>query len=217
MEEYYGMVGDPLVDELMSVDGYDDDGISGIAIGDPVIGDIIGDIVGDIVGAPAAARVRALARRDPRQALQAARAALLAKQGAQMAAARAVNPAARQYNPPNWDKSRELPLGIPTTNFLANQSLAIEVRPNVPYRSRRLYVPSTIGVNFLLTDVKVGANSQNMGSGPIPCEIFSEVSVGNNMLLDTCELGQTITLFLQNTTGAAQTFNGNFLGAAVRN
>jgi len=112
-------------------------------------------------------------------------------------------------------KSREYPVGFPTTVIAAGATVNIFLQPQVPFRGRRLIVPSDIAGALLINDLKVGKNSQFATQGPVPARVYSEFGVGVDMNLDTAQISQQISLNVTNTSGAAVTFNAAILGTAV--
>ena len=95
---------------------------------------------------------------------------------------------------------REFPIGFTSpTAVPAAQTGQIEVKPQVLFRGERLAVPNSLVLNFNISDVKVGKDSQLAAPGDMPAECFSNISVGVRMQLDTAEPGITITLFPKNT------------------
>jgi hypothetical protein len=95
---------------------------------------------------------------------------------------------------------REFPIGFTSpTPIGAALTGSIEVKPQVLFRGERLAVPNSIVLNFNISDVKVGKDSQLAAPGDMPAECFSNISVGVRMQLDTAEPGITITLFPRNT------------------
>jgi hypothetical protein len=113
--------------------------------------------------------------------------------------------------------SREFPVGFESAAGIAAAGTAtLEVKPQVYYRGERLAVAASIATNFDLTDIKVGKDSQLAVSGNMPCECFSNVSVGVRMILDTAEPGIVIDLFIINTTAATtSTFRAVLFGTII--
>jgi hypothetical protein len=95
--------------------------------------------------------------------------------------------------------TREFPIGFTlNTPIPPNTTQQVEVKPQVLFRGERLAVPNSIVLNFQVSDLKVGKDSQLASPGNMPAECFSNVSVGVRMQLDTAEPGITITLFMFN-------------------
>lgn len=113
-------------------------------------------------------------------------------------------------------KSRRYPLGFPTTAVSASGGTAsASAQPQIPFRGERLIIPSDFAGALLITDVKVGKNSQLAAANPLPARAFTEFGWGVDMHLDTADISQFISLNLTNNSGNSVTFNGMFLGRAV--
>jgi hypothetical protein len=113
-------------------------------------------------------------------------------------------------------KGREYPLGFPATVLAAGQVASIVTQPQVPFRGRRLIVPSDIAGAILINDLKVGKNSMfASASGPVPARGFTEFGVGVDLNLDTAQISQQISLNVQNVSGASVTFTAMLIGTAV--
>lgn len=112
-------------------------------------------------------------------------------------------------------KAREYPLGFPTTAVAAGAATTITTQPQVPFRGRRLIVPSDIAGSFLINDLKVGKNSMFPTSNPVPARAFTELGVGVDLNLDTAQISQIISLAVENTSGAQLDFNAAIIGTAV--
>lgn len=67
----------------------------------------------------------------------------------------------------------------------------------------------------MITDVKVGKDSQLVGSDPIPAITFSENAVAVELTGDTANVGHDVTIAFANISGAAQQFRAVIIGAAV--
>ncbi len=113
--------------------------------------------------------------------------------------------------------TREFPIGFTSaTPVGAGLTGSIEVKPQVLFRGERLAVPNSIVLNFNISDVKVGKDSQLAAPGDMPAECFSNISVGVRMQLDTAEPGITITLFPRNTDpNTAHPFSSVLYGTVV--
>lgn len=112
-------------------------------------------------------------------------------------------------------KAREYPLGFPTTTVNAGASATISAQPQVPFRGRRLLIPSDIAGSFLINDLKVGKNSMFPTSNPVPARAFTELGVGVDLNLDTAQISQLVSLSVENTSGANVDFNACIIGTAV--
>lgn len=112
-------------------------------------------------------------------------------------------------------KAREYPLGFPTTTVANGASASISAQPQVPFRGRRLIVPSDIAGSFLIDDLKIGKNSMFPSSNPVPARCFTELGVGVDLNLDTAQISQLVVLSVSNTSGAPADFNAAIIGTAV--
>ena len=129
----------------------------------------------------------------------------------------AVHPAhMRHYNPHAYG-----PLGFPVATLDAGGSPAAPTSavsmtaPQVVYRGRRLFVvPSALGV-CIVQDLKIGKDSQLTNSEPLPAEMFSPLSFGGDMNLDTAQVSMIVALFLGNIGTAAISVSAGIQGTAI--
>lgn len=112
-------------------------------------------------------------------------------------------------------KAREYPLGFPTTSLAAATTATISAAPQIPFRGRRLLIPSDIAGSILINDIKVGQASQFPASNPVPGRAFTELGVGVDLNLDTAQISQVVSLNVTNTSGAVVSFNAAIIGTAV--
>jgi hypothetical protein len=200
------MYGDDELGDLL--DGDDDslgfeyteilgDGIPGhtTSYGDDLEGAFVGSD-DDIIGA---------AIRHRRRKKMAASQALMRKRVAAGALLRGVPP--RQ--------SREYALGLGSTSVAGNSSANINVQPQVIFRPERLVVPSNLAIDFLITDIKVGKNSQLVSTGALPAVMFTEVAFGVRLKMDTAQISMFVTISVTNQNPAARNFQGGIVGPAV--
>lgn len=114
------------------------------------------------------------------------------------------------------NRAREYPLGFDSVaTIAAAASLAVSSRPQVVFRPDRLVIPASIAPNFTLTDIKIGKNSQLVGSSVLPAEVFSQTAVGVRLKLDTAQISQDIVLTVTNISGGAVRFMACLIGPAV--
>ena len=166
--------------------------------GDDESGEFVGDDSGDdILGAVLAkkknAKKQAMARDLLRRRVQAG--SLL----------RSVSPRS----------SREYALGLGSTSVGGQASANINVQPQVIFRPERLVVPSNIAVDFLITDIKVGKNSQLVSTGALPAVMFTENAFGVRLKMDTAQISMFVTISVTNQNPAARNFQGGLVGPAV--
>jgi hypothetical protein len=111
--------------------------------------------------------------------------------------------------------SREFIIGLGSTSLPALSSANISVQPQVIFRPERIVIPSNIAADFLITDVKVGKNSQLVSPGAIPAVVFVENAFGVRLKMDTAQIAQFITVSVTNQNGASRNFQGAIIGPAV--
>ena len=88
--------------------------------------------------------------------------------------------------------------------------------PQVAFRGRRLTVPTSVGQNFVLLSLVIGVNFQQAAAGQVPMLLFSPDAVGQNLGLETCQIGQQITMSVQNIDAvAAHDFRAGLTGVAI--
>lgn len=111
--------------------------------------------------------------------------------------------------------AREYVIGLGSTAIPAGASANIGVQPQVLFRPERIVIPSTIAADFLITDIKVGKNSQLVAPGAIPAIVFAENAFGVRLKMDTSQIAQFVTLSITNQNAAARNFQGAIIGPAV--
>lgn len=187
--------GDDLGFEYTEILGGDDES------GDEFVqggGDDLGAFVGDDL-------MGALLRKKQNQKKAAAAQMLMRKRIAAGALLRGVPPRS----------AREYALGLGSTSVSASSSANINVQPQVIFRPERLVVPSNLAVDFLITDIKVGKNSQLVSTGALPAVMFTEVAFGVRLKMDTCQISMFVTISVTNQNPAARNFQGGIVGPAV--
>lgn len=107
---------------------------------------------------------------------------------------------------------QRLALGLGVTSVGATSSAVVTVTPQVPFKLERLISQST---GLTINDVKVGTNSQFVGAGSIPVEIFARDAIGVGLKGDTAVPGVDIALYVSNPTGGALSLSGAYLGLAA--
>lgn len=191
-----GMDRSEILGDLIEGLGLDGDDESGAFVGD---GDESGD---DVLGAV----VRALSKRSKGGTDKRAMARDLLRRRIQSGTLlRSVNPRA----------SREYALGLGSTSVAGNSSANINVQPQVLFRPERLVVPSNVAVDFLITDIKVGKNSQLASTGALPAVMFTETAFGVRLKMDTAQISMFVTISVTNQNANARNFQGGLVGPAV--
>jgi hypothetical protein len=163
------------------------------------------DVDGDLESMMGASRRRRKRSSRQRQ-IMAARAAALANRRVQEGAMlQDVNPT----------KAREYILGFDSTSVPGSTSANITKRPQVIFRPERVVIPSSVGIDFQVVDIKVGKNSQFSASGEVPAVVFSETSFGVRLKMDTAQVSMDVTISIRNTNAAQRNFTAAIIGPAV--
>lgn len=173
-------------------------------VGDESAGDVDGDVDGVMgVWYPKAHRKAAAGRQ---RQLMAARAAALSQRRVQEGAIlRDVNPT----------KAREYILGFDSTAVPGSTSANITKRPQTIFRPERVIIPSAVGVDFQVVDIKVGKNSQFSASGEVPAVVFAETAFGVRLKMDTAQVSMDVTISVRNTNVNLRNFTAAIIGPAV--
>jgi hypothetical protein len=119
----------------------------------------------------------------------------------------------KSLRPNKW---RRYPIGFVSLAVPDAGTVNVTATPQVPFRGQRLTIPGTIAINFVINSLVIGKDNQFAGSGAIPATTFAENAVGEDMNLDTAQIGNTIVLNVSNIdTVAAHDFRATVLGDAV--
>ena len=175
--------------------------------GDDILGDLLdGEFVGDgSDGADDAAIGAAVRKKRANAQKQAMSRDLMRRRVAAGALLRSVPPR----------NAREYALGLGSTSVAGTSSANINVQPQVIFRPERLVVPSNLAVDFLITDIKVGKNSQLVSTGALPAVMFTEQAFGVRLKMDTAQISMFVTVSVTNQNPAARNFQGGLVGPAV--
>ena len=201
---HYGSYGDALIEGDDS--GFEYTEIMGDGSDGDVEGDILGELLGEVDGDDSGAFVGAASAKTQRNAQKRAMARdLMARRVRSGALLRSVPPR----------NAREYALGLGSTSVAGNSSANINVQPQVIFRPERLVVPSNLAMDFLITDIKVGKNSQLVSTGALPAVMFTENAFGVRLKMDTAQISMFVTVSVTNQNPAARNFQGGLVGPAV--
>lgn len=175
-------------------------------VGDDLLGDgFVGDDhheVDSLVGAYKALRASSSSA-NQRQADSLR--ALINKRVSQGSIVRDVNPS----------KSREYVVGFDVTPVTGLGSQPIAKQPQVLFRPERIIVPSNVAFDFMITDVKIGKNSQFTASGEVSAVTFIESAFGVRLKMDTCQISMQIIISVRNLSANDRNFMASIIGPAV--
>jgi hypothetical protein len=195
-DESAGMDRSEILGDLLEGLGLDGDDEAGAFVGD-IDGDDAGD---DVLGAIIK---RAQSKRNANKAAMARD--LLRRRVNSGTLLRSTSPRS----------SREYALGLGSTSVTGASSANINVQPQVIFRPERLVVPSNVAVDFLITDIKVGKNSQLASTGALPAVMFTETAFGVRLKMDTAQISMFVTISVTNQNANARNFQGGLVGPAV--
>ena len=202
---HYGAYGDGLEGDM----GYEYTEIMGDGSDGDVEGDILGELLGEVDGDDSGrdySLVGAASAKTQRNAQKRAMARdLMARRVRSGALLRSVPPR----------NAREYALGLGSTSVAGSSSANINVQPQVIFRPERLVVPSNLAMDFLITDIKVGKNSQLVSTGALPAVMFTENAFGVRLRMDTAQISMFVTVSVTNQNPAARNFQGGLVGPAV--
>ena len=177
--------------------------------GDDILGELLGELEGDdsgaFVGLDGDDSLGAVRKRKVNARKRAMARDLLRRRVNAGALLRSVPPR----------NAREYALGLGSTSVAGNSSANINVQPQVIFRPERLVVPSNLAVDFLITDIKVGKNSQLVSTGALPAVMFTENAFGVRLKMDTAQISMFVTVSVTNQNPAARNFQGGLVGPAV--
>ncbi len=195
-----------------------------IGAGEEIIGwdttaqeDLMG--VEEIIGAalPAGPVKSALTQR-----LQAAKlkTALAKKPAAKPASALPVQGTRVEVVPQVNRRHRLMVAGMGFTVVALGAVATITILPQRLFKPKLLSIPGSIALYFAITGVFVGQDSQLASAGAIPCECFSETAVNAPVDWDSANIGNSITLNIQNIEpaggAASRIFSGMIIGLGVK-
>lgn len=104
---------------------------------------------------------------------------------------------------------------FPATAFAAAAAATLQMQPQELYRTERMFIPSSLANDFIVTTLQVGQKNQLLVAGEINGSVFSEVAVRSFLNLDTANVGNTISLTLRNDGLVAATPRPDLLGTAA--
>ena len=103
-------------------------------------------------------------------------------------------------------------VGLGSTSVYGLGSVNINAQPFADFHLDRLIISSSIAENFLVTDIKVGKQSQFDSPGAIPGTAFTENVFAIKLRGDIAKARQFITVSVTNQNPGAQNFQGCLIG-----
>jgi hypothetical protein len=194
--------------EIGDLDGDMDGDMDGDILGDSLVGDdILGDSLvgddytnGDDSAGDSLVGFSNPFRRRRKQAL------IAKKRAANATLLKALTPSTKR----NWF------IGLFQAAIAASAAFTITALPQVTFRARRLSIPAQFAANFVINSIVIGVAFQQAAFTAVPATMFTETATGTNLGLGTCQIGQAISIAVQNIdTLAAHDFRGGLIGVAV--
>ncbi len=71
----------------------------------------------------------------------------------------------------------EEPLGFESLQIATTVDVVATSKPQNVFRPTRLLVPSTLAPFFLIKNIRIGTDSQLVGTTPMPAQVYSELAV----------------------------------------
>lgn len=115
---------------------------------------------------------------------------------------------------------REYSQTLPCTSldFDPGEIREISLQPQRPFRPEKFRASSThTAPFFVITAYSIGQDNQFVGPGSIPVDLFSEVSLYSQIEAYTANLGNLISLTVQNINGTERDFRAAFFGTSLGN
>lgn len=110
---------------------------------------------------------------------------------------------------------RETTYALPETKVPPHSSYNVCIQTPYqlgPFRPRRLLVPSDVAPHFLVTDVKVGGNSQIACPAAIPASFFDEAKPPLDLYFDLLPQNRCFTVSVTNISYDEKTFRCSVAG-----
>lgn len=111
--------------------------------------------------------------------------------------------------------AQEQVLGFERATVVALTEATVRAFPQRKFRTERLTIAASIANFFDVLDLRVGRDSLFVDVGPVPAEMFSQVGVGTALRGYTANLGNTITLQVENIDAGNQAIRAGIRGTAI--
>jgi hypothetical protein len=124
---------------------------------------------------------------------------------------------AAALTPRAFTKSREYTLGFSgSPSAIAGGATAVlKAQPQVPFKGRRLIIPSDVAGALIINNLIVGKNPVLVSADPVAARAYTELGVGVDLNMDTAQISQLISLSMTNTSGASVSVTPTLIGTAM--
>jgi len=109
-------------------------------------------------------------------------------------------------------RPRQLPLGFPTVSLKGGAIEHVQTSPKLPFKGRRLIIPSDFAGSVSVEDLLVDGRSQFAARLAVSGRAFTEAGVGVDMDLDVAKPGSVVELVVRSIAHHDLTFNAVLLG-----
>jgi hypothetical protein len=117
---------------------------------------------------------------------------------------------------PNRTYSQTLPCTSLAVAANAAETRDINLQPQRPFRPEKFRASSThTAPFFVITAYSIGQDNQFVAPGSIPCDLFSEVALYSQIEAYTANLGNLITMSVQNIDVDIHDFRSAFFGTSL--
>jgi hypothetical protein len=104
--------------------------------------------------------------------------------------------------------------GLLTATVPGNLSTNLFIQAKDPFTPESFSIPEDIAQDFLITDIKVGANSQFISTGCIPALLFSDEAVVERLRLDHLPTAKLLKISVTNQATGERQFKASVSGPA---
>jgi hypothetical protein len=119
---------------------------------------------------------------------------------------------------PRLTYSQTLPCTSLAIAANATENRDINLQPQRPFRPEKFRASSThTAPFFVITAYSIGQDNQFVAPGSIPCDLFSEVALYSQIEAYTANLGNLITMTVQNIDADVHDFRAAFFGTSLGN
>lgn len=114
-------------------------------------------------------------------------------------------------------RSREYAIGFNNApvGIVGGNTSILTASPQVPFKGRRLIIPSDVAGALQINTLVVGKNPALVSASPVSARAFTEQGVGVDLNMDTAQIAQLISLSLTNNSGAQVFVVPTIIGTAV--
>jgi len=114
-------------------------------------------------------------------------------------------------------KSREYTIGFSGAPVAipGGTPAVLKASPQVPFKGRRLIIPSDVAGALIILNLIVGKNPVLVSADPVAARAYTELGVGVDLNMDTAQIAQVISLQLSNVSGASVSVTPTIIGTAM--